>query len=626
MLELLQHLQNQLKNVSAKLNIYPGDRYFKRHLPLEFFDLLYKITSSCPSELSLRARLDLISRGLTQPPKCVGCENFVRLAKTVGFRWLQTCGSRACVQKLNIQNCQEKFGTSYPNQNAEIVAKSNQTRAQRIALDPAYFSKRTAKAAQTCLKRYGCENASQNAAIREKVKRTFLLKYGAHPWTLTEIREKQHKTNLQRYGHAVATKNEQIRRIISSKAQTRAVSSISPESLEKLNSISFWTKNYFEQRKTFFQISQELGCGLRIVKAYFSKLGLKSLRHHPPESLYSSDIQAQLRSSDFWHTTYVVEKQTFDQIASKLRISPSRAGAYFHRYSRCKSRYRIATSQAERALRQLIQQAKVSYQFSLKMKNLGSQILERQSLDIYIPELKLAFEYNGVYWHSEKYRDSSYHLKKTLECERLGIRLIHIWEDDWVFKRSLMERKIKVLLGKEEQRVFARKCSIVVPTIEQKRNFYQANHIKGDGTGSVSYALQYQDQLVAMITFRVASEGWDLNRYATSCSVPGGFSRLLEHFKRNHSWFKIYTFADRSWSRGDVYLKCGFQLVAETPPAFYGVEAIQRKNRLNYTHERLAKRFPKLQGTQFQIMDQAGIPRIWDCGQLKFELNKKGAK
>ena len=31
--------------------------------------------------------------------------------------------------------------------------------------------------------------------------------------------------------------------------------------------------------------------------------------------------------------------------------------------------------------------------------------LDSQELDFYIPDLNLAFEYNGIYWHSTKFKD-----------------------------------------------------------------------------------------------------------------------------------------------------------------------------------------------------------------------------
>lgn len=50
-------------------------------------------------------------------------------------------------------------------------------------------------------------------------------------------------------------------------------------------------------------------------------------------------------------------------------------------------------------------------------------------LDVYIPELKLAFEFNGTKWHSiQNGMPIDYHLKKSLICKEYGIRLVHIYE------------------------------------------------------------------------------------------------------------------------------------------------------------------------------------------------------
>ncbi len=58
--------------------------------------------------------------------------------------------------------------------------------------------------------------------------------------------------------------------------------------------------------------------------------------------------------------------------------------------------------------------------------------------------IKFAFEFNGLYWHQiiKKNGDKFYHLNKTLQCENLGIYLIHIWEDEWRFHRKTTEELI----------------------------------------------------------------------------------------------------------------------------------------------------------------------------------------
>jgi hypothetical protein len=60
------------------------------------------------------------------------------------------------------------------------------------------------------------------------------------------------------------------------------------------------------------------------------------------------------------------------------------------------------------------------------------KIIPPQELDIYIPQLNLAIEYNGDYWHSEERIGKDYHENKTLKCKELGIELIHISESSWV--------------------------------------------------------------------------------------------------------------------------------------------------------------------------------------------------
>src|SRR5690606_24877531 len=69
-------------------------------------------------------------------------------------------------------------------------------------------------------------------------------------------------------------------------------------------------------------------------------------------------------------------------------------------------------------------------------------ILNGKELDIYLPDINLAIEFNGIYWHSELYKESDYHYSKSKLCKESGIKLIHIWEDDWVNKEDLVKSNI----------------------------------------------------------------------------------------------------------------------------------------------------------------------------------------
>lgn len=48
-------------------------------------------------------------------------------------------------------------------------------------------------------------------------------------------------------------------------------------------------------------------------------------------------------------------------------------------------------------------------------------VLKPAELDIYVPGKKLAIEYDGMYWHSDEFKNASYHVKKTDDCEKAGI-------------------------------------------------------------------------------------------------------------------------------------------------------------------------------------------------------------
>lgn len=84
---------------------------------------------------------------------------------------------------------------------------------------------------------------------------------------------------------------------------------------------------------------------------------------------------------------------------------------------------------------------------NLIIKRHTKSIIKPQEIDIYIPELKLAIEFNGVYWHSTKHiLEKNYHLNKTKACEEKGIWLIHIWEWDWIKNKDKVKLFLKDLI------------------------------------------------------------------------------------------------------------------------------------------------------------------------------------
>jgi serine/threonine protein kinase len=80
-------------------------------------------------------------------------------------------------------------------------------------------------------------------------------------------------------------------------------------------------------------------------------------------------------------------------------------------------------------------------------------ILKNLELDIYLPKIKLAIELNGLYWHSELYKNKNYHLNKTKLCEEKGITLLHIFEDEWLEKLEIVKSIIKNKLNLKHKNI-----------------------------------------------------------------------------------------------------------------------------------------------------------------------------
>ena len=96
--------------------------------------------------------------------------------------------------------------------------------------------------------------------------------------------------------------------------------------------------------------------------------------------------------------------------------------------------------------------------FSFITKNYNKEILQnykidKKELDIYIPSLNLAFEFNGLYWHSDLFKEKKYHYNKWKLCKDNGIKLMTIWEDDWNFKQNIVKSIILNKIGKNKEKI-----------------------------------------------------------------------------------------------------------------------------------------------------------------------------
>jgi hypothetical protein len=102
----------------------------------------------------------------------------------------------------------------------------------------------------------------------------------------------------------------------------------------------------------------------------------------------------------------------------------------------------------------------------------------KREIDIFIPSKKLAIEYNGLYWHSENFIENTYHLDKTEDCLKQDIKLIHIFEDEWIYKKDIVKSRLLNLIGFSENKIYARNCEIKEVNSREALKFLDENHIQ----------------------------------------------------------------------------------------------------------------------------------------------------
>lgn len=242
-----------------------------------------------------------------------------------------------------------------------------------------------------------------------------------------------------------------------------------------------------------------------------------------------------------------------------------------------------------------------------------------KELDIYVPSARVAVEFNGLYWHSEKFKPKNYHYEKFAKCQDAGIRLIQVWEDDWLYRKDIVKSMLLNKLGfGAGDTIYARDCSLVEGG--DLRNFFNENHIQGYAGHSKSISLVNSGLVVASALFRKNQNGWLLSRYATSCNVPGGFSKCLTNFRKRNDG-PVVTFADLCISDGSLYVNNGFKLDKILPPDYSYLVGNQRVHKFSYRKSRFARDENLLfdeNATERELAVSNGLLRVYDAGKLRF--------
>jgi hypothetical protein len=449
------------------------------------------------------------------------------------------------------------------------------------------------KRISTTKERYGVENISQNDFIKEKKKTTSLKnngfisvlqsstlkkggmirKYGVdNPMHLESVREKVRKTNLKRYGTEVASKSDII------KNKTRQTM------LERYGSQSY------------------------------------SQIHIPKQSMEILLDRNKLRN--------FISNRSVIEAASELGISQP-----------CLSQYLIRNELNEPGRSSYERELLTMFQnWGLDVKKNDRTEIYPNEIDFFFPQQRIGIEFCGLYYHSQialEARNQSgrgYHLFKLNKCKEKNIRLITIFEDEWLNGKDIVIRRLKHLFGLSERGASARQCSIRIINEKESRNFLNRYHIQGNANGScIRYGAYHTNNLVGVMTFskpRLALGGnssndtYELLRFSTDGTIHSGLaSKMFKSLLREYKPKMVISYADRRWSTGELYFHLGFFLENINDPNYWYLDPrkTKRHHRFMFRKKVIVE---KMGGdsnlSEWENMKKMNFDRIWDCGTLKF--------
>ena len=256
----------------------------------------------------------------------------------------------------------------------------------------------------------------------------------------------------------------------------------------------------------------------------------------------------------------------------------------------------------------------------------SKDIIPPMELDIHIPSLNLAIEFNGGYWHSERFKSKDYHLLKYNLCKEKGIRLISIWEWEILKNKDKIENFIKNLIL-EKKKLFARKLQIKEVDVKSQREFLKHNHLQGYIPCTYALGLYLNDELIQLMTLRVKSKKdklYEIGRLATKIgfTVVGGTKRLFKHLLSLVDFETIISYNNMDKFTGDTYESLGMSFESISIP--YGwIRNLEYLPRYQTQKSKLIQKGFDKNLSESEIMRSEGFEKIYFTGVSKFVLKKE---
>lgn len=422
--------------------------------------------------------------------------------------------------------------------------------------------------------KYGVESHNQVESVKQRKRNVFLEKYGVdNILKHKETWDKIKKTNLLKYGYENHTKSD----------------------IYKKNQLNKLLKG--EEKNSLRLISR------------LNEKGYKNIEISKPKYYL---IMCNKCNSKFEINSNLLCSRLFQNIDICTTCNPIKS-----------------FSNIENILLNILNEYNIEYVTN------DRKLLNGLEIDIYLPDYNIGIEINGLYWHSDIYKDKMYHYNKHKISIENDIELLSFFEDEIYNKLDIVKSMIFNKCNLNINKIYARKCIIKTVNINEYKNFVNENHIQGYVYSNKIYGLYYNDDLVSLMSFsnkrnifNITGNNFELVRFCNkkNTNVIGGASKLFNFFIKNNSFNSIISYASIRYSNGNLYNILGFINEKITEPNYYYVnfnKNLEREHRYKYRKSELIKMGYDINKTEREIMIENGYNRIYDAGNYKFiYLNK----
>lgn len=606
---------------------------------LETISKMYSVDLSllCKSEHYRKMYLFMYATGLRDIPKCT-CGRPLTF-RSGGF----STKCKVCAQR---ETFLQKYGVSNPLLSPEVRAKTKQTMLEKYGVENPSRSKEVMeKKRETFLRKYGVENPSQLSFVKEKKSETSRLHYGVHHPMCSEVvrrklrdivlekynvdyesvLNKARATNLQKYGTPFPIQNPAVVELrkhnnLRKYGVTNPV--LLPEVREKIRQANLEK----------YGVENPSGHPLVLTRRRETYMKNYGVDHYSktPERNFRRIVSALEEHDKF----LLLSDLDFYSSTKQLRLRCKNCDWEFLVYNtslalcpKCEKPY----TSGERELWSFLSE-------ELRLKDVRTHVRDVLSpfeVDFYLPEYNLAIEYDGLYWHSDIYVDPYYHMRKQDLAMERGVRLLQIFEDEWTEKKDIVKDIIRYNLGRVLERVYARKCEVVLLDASTAREFLERYHLKGFVPARYYLGLVLAADLLMVVSIsrhRYSTQNlYELVRIATKSGyvVVGGLSKLLEHFTRVVSDSAPFlNYVDRRMFVGKSCTALRWRVSHKTPPNYYYVPVDpsqvkkygwRRHSRIKFQKHKLKELFADHfndSATEREIMSAVGFVRVYDSGNL----------